>query len=59
MIQILNKLETEVNFPPLIEAIYKNTANIILNDQKQDKEVHSHHFYSMYWVSYPGQLGKK
>lgn len=59
--KILRKLETEVNFLNLLKKIYKKPkSNIILNgeilfslkNQKQGKDVFSHHFYSIqHWNS--------
>ena len=56
MIKTLNKVGIEGTYLNTIKAIYdKPTANIILNSkklkafsqiQKQDKDAHSHHFYS-------------
>ena len=52
----LHKVCIEGTYLDIIKAIYdKPTANIILNgenlkefplDQEQDKDVHSHHYYS-------------
>ena len=56
MIKTVQKVGVERNFLNIIKAIYdKPTAHIILNgeklkhflsDQEQDKDVHSHHYYS-------------
>ena len=56
MIKILQKGGIEGTYLNIIKAVYnKPIANIILNgeklktslyDQEQDKDVHSHHFYS-------------
>ena len=56
MIKTLQKEGIEGTYLSVIKAIYdKPTANIILNgeklkafplDQEQDKDVHSHHYYS-------------
>ena len=54
MIKTLKKLEIDGNYPNIIMVIYeKHIANIIFNgetlilyDQEQEKESHSHHFYS-------------
>ena len=70
LIKTLNKLGIEGPFCNLIRGIYeKSTANIILNDEKldafpqdqeQNKDVHSCHFYStLHWKSQPRQLGKR
>ena len=55
-IKTLQKAGTEGTYPNIIKAIYdKPTANIILNgkklkafpqSQEQDKDAHSHHYYS-------------
>ena len=56
MIKTLQKVGIEGTSLNIIKAIYeKSTANIILNgeklkafplDQEQNKDVHSHHYYS-------------
>ena len=56
MIKTLQKVGIEGTYLNTVKAIYdKPTANIILNGEKlkafpfsreQDKDVHSHHFYS-------------
>ena len=56
MIKTLQKVGIESTYLNIIKAIYdKPTANIILNgeklkafplNQEQDKDVHSHHYYS-------------
>ena len=56
MIKTLQKVGIEGTYLNIIKAIYdKPTANIILNGEKlkpfplrseQDKDVHSHHYYS-------------
>ena len=55
MIKTLQKVCIEGMYLNIIKAIYyKPTANIILNgeklkavqNQEQDKDVHSHHYYS-------------
>ena len=56
MIKTLQKADIEGTYLNIIKAIYdKPTANIILNgkklkafpqSQEQDKDAHSHHYYS-------------
>ena len=61
MIKTLNKVDIKQTYLHTIKAIYdKPTANIILGgknlkaffseDQEEDKDAHSHHFYSTYYL---------